>query len=347
MALQNMQQDQDMNLVLSSDAKPRLKWNPELHQKFVHAVAQLGGADKATPKSLMRVMGIRGLTLYHLKSHLQKYRLGKSQQSQPCVDNDQAEYEERQISHPSREYHDGTPNQIDESLQIAQTLQMQIEAQSKLHEQIEVQRHLQLRIEAQGKYLHSVLKKAQDTLSGCNASSAEVELAKTELSQLVSMVDNRRPSSSLSMLTEIQGSVLKDSENKPSRETRSSLESSLTSSESSGRKEDHCQKHETVDITDNRNANSVVLSLMEMHSHENSGSVEQVNARKRSKCTLSEGDSVEQPLWKRSKAMRSNDQLRKFNFLDALDLNIRYSGPKEIDLNSKEVEQFSEIYSSF
>ena len=45
MPLQNMQQDQDMNLVLSSDAKPRLKWNPELHQRFVHAVAQLGGAD--------------------------------------------------------------------------------------------------------------------------------------------------------------------------------------------------------------------------------------------------------------------------------------------------------------
>lgn len=45
MPLLNMQQDQDMNLVLSSDAKPRLKWNPELHQRFVHAVAQLGGAD--------------------------------------------------------------------------------------------------------------------------------------------------------------------------------------------------------------------------------------------------------------------------------------------------------------
>ncbi|KAL1828821.1 myb family transcription factor PHL8 [Daucus carota subsp. sativus] len=342
MALQNMQQDQNMNLVLSSDAKPRLKWNPQLHQKFVHAVAQLGGADKATPKSLMRLMGIHGLTLYHLKSHLQKYRLGKGQQSQSSLDDDQAEYDERRIAPLSREYHDGRPTQINESLKIAQALHMQIEVQSKLHEQIEVQRHLQLRIEAQGKYLHSVLKKAQDTLSGCNASSAEVELAKTELSQLVSMVDSGCPSSSLSMLTEIHGSILRSSEKKPSRGTRSSLESSLTSSESSGRKEGHFQEHETEEIT-NINPNSPELSLMEMHSHKNSIPAEQGNGRKRSECSLFEGDSVDQPLWKRPKAQRT-DQLTRFDFLETLDLNSHYSSNlefsrKEIDLNSKDVEQ--------
>lgn len=75
--LQNMQ-TQDMNLVLSTDAKPRLKWTPDLHQRFVDAVNQLGGADKATPKGLMRVMGIPGLTLYHLKSHLQAFYLSDS-----------------------------------------------------------------------------------------------------------------------------------------------------------------------------------------------------------------------------------------------------------------------------
>lgn len=343
MPLLNMQQHQDMNLVLSSDAKPRLKWNPELHQRFVHAVAQLGGADKATPKALMRVMGIQGLTLYHLKSHLQKYRLGKSQESQSCNDNDQAEYEERQMTLPSREYSNGNQNQFNESLQIAQALQMQMEVQRELHEQIEVQRHLQLRIEAQGKYLQSVLKKAQDTLSGCKDSSAEVELAKTELSQLVSMVDNGCPSSSLSILTEPRGSTLRDSENKPLRGTRCSLESSLTSSESSGRKENEHRKHETDDITNNSNENSVVLSLMEMHS----GSIERVDARKRSESNLFEGDSVEQPLWKRSRANRSPEQLRKFDFLGTFDLNSHCSNymdssSKEIDLNRKEVDQFND-----
>ncbi len=104
----------------SADPKPRLRWTPQLHERFVDAVTQLGGADskltsfsnpfskfsshshlplslshrhthththtlslslslmkknigcaEATPKSVMRVMGIKGLTLYHLKSHLQ------------------------------------------------------------------------------------------------------------------------------------------------------------------------------------------------------------------------------------------------------------------------------------
>lgn len=32
-------------LVLSTDAKPRLKWTPDLHDRFVEAVNQLGGAD--------------------------------------------------------------------------------------------------------------------------------------------------------------------------------------------------------------------------------------------------------------------------------------------------------------
>ncbi|KAI3996511.1 hypothetical protein MKX01_001349, partial [Papaver californicum] len=35
----------DTGLVLSTDAKPRLKWTPELHERFIDAVGQLGGAD--------------------------------------------------------------------------------------------------------------------------------------------------------------------------------------------------------------------------------------------------------------------------------------------------------------
>lgn len=32
-------------LVLSTDVKPRLKWNAELHKRFIEAVNELGGAD--------------------------------------------------------------------------------------------------------------------------------------------------------------------------------------------------------------------------------------------------------------------------------------------------------------
>lgn len=94
--LQRGSASEDSGLVLSTDVKPRLKWNAELHKRFIEAVNQLGGADskyktvsvvskwsilmsdirrlhlaEATPKTIMRLMGIPGLTLYHLKSHLQ------------------------------------------------------------------------------------------------------------------------------------------------------------------------------------------------------------------------------------------------------------------------------------
>ncbi|KAE9615510.1 putative sterol 14-alpha-demethylase transcription factor MYB-HB-like family [Lupinus albus] len=41
---QNMQ-NQSVQFVLSTDAKPRLKWTHELHQRFIEATNQLGGAE--------------------------------------------------------------------------------------------------------------------------------------------------------------------------------------------------------------------------------------------------------------------------------------------------------------
>ncbi|BBN69284.1 Homeodomain-like superfamily protein, partial [Prunus dulcis] len=205
----------DSGLVLSTDAKPRLKWTPDLHERFIEAVNQLGGADKATPKTVMKLMGIPGLTLYHLKSHLQKYRLSKNLHGHATSGTSKI----------------GRKTNLFQGLHISETLQMQIEVQRRLHEQLEVQRHLQLRIEAQGKYLQSVLEKAQETLGRQNLGTVGLEAAKVQLSELVSKVSTQCLNSAFTELKELQG--LCPQQTQTTQPTDCSMESCLTSCEGS------------------------------------------------------------------------------------------------------------------
>ncbi|XP_021299508.1 myb family transcription factor APL isoform X1 [Herrania umbratica] len=153
----------DSGLVLTTDPKPRLRWTVELHERFVDAVTQLGGPDKATPKTIMRVMGVKGLTLYHLKSHLQKFRLGK----QPHKEfNDHSIKDDLQRNAASSS--GMMARSMNDNSHMVDATRMQMEVQRRFHEQFEVQRHLQLRIEAQGKYMQSILEKACQTLAGEN-----------------------------------------------------------------------------------------------------------------------------------------------------------------------------------
>ncbi|KAK1378599.1 Myb family transcription factor [Heracleum sosnowskyi] len=56
---------------------PRLRWTPELHRSFVHAIERLGGQERATPKLVLQIMNVRGLNIAHVKSHLQMFRTKK------------------------------------------------------------------------------------------------------------------------------------------------------------------------------------------------------------------------------------------------------------------------------
>ncbi|KAI4379062.1 hypothetical protein MLD38_005403 [Melastoma candidum] len=68
---------------------PRLRWTPELHRCFLFAIDRLGGQDKATPKLVLQMMDVQGLTISHVKSHLQMYRSMKndhlSRQDKNCT----------------------------------------------------------------------------------------------------------------------------------------------------------------------------------------------------------------------------------------------------------------------
>ncbi|KAM5561734.1 hypothetical protein ABKV19_022363 [Rosa sericea] len=129
--------------------KARMRWTQELHEAFVEAVNQLGGSERATPKGILNVMKVESLTIYHVKSHLQKYRTAryKPELSEGTCEKNLTPVEEM--------------NCIDlktSSLGITEALRLQVELQKRLHEQLESQRKLQLEIEEQSKYLEKMFE---------------------------------------------------------------------------------------------------------------------------------------------------------------------------------------------
>ncbi|KAL6497644.1 hypothetical protein OROHE_027077 [Orobanche hederae] len=142
----------DPCLVLTSDPKPRLRWTSDLHERFVDAVTQLGGASKATPKAIMRTMGVKGLTLFHLKSHLQKYRLGKQSGKEfgdVLKDGAYLLDSPRAGSSPQNLQ----ASDMNEGYEVKEALRAQMEVQSKLHLQVEAEKHLQIRQDADKRYM--------------------------------------------------------------------------------------------------------------------------------------------------------------------------------------------------
>ncbi|KAG6499095.1 hypothetical protein ZIOFF_038851 [Zingiber officinale] len=214
------------SLVLTADPKPRLRWTADLHERFVDAVAQLGGPEsylptkskyekltlvtdvllsdiennldqmsigamlcapfshiymhEATPKAIMRTMGVKGLTLFHLKSHLQKYRLGKQSGKEPteqskdgaiCKTSLVASYLLENPSSGTLSPRMPTPD-VNEGQEVKEALRAQMEVQRRLFEQVEVQKHVQIRMDAYQKYIDSLLARAYKIASEQVASNS-------------------------------------------------------------------------------------------------------------------------------------------------------------------------------
>lgn len=130
-------------------SKTRIRWTQDLHERFVDCVNQLGGSDKATPKGILKLMNSDGLTIYHIKSHLQKYRIAKYM---PASSTSEGKQEKRAAGNDVQNLDPST------GVKITEALRVQLDVQRRLYEQLEIQRNLQLKIEEQGKKLQKMFE---------------------------------------------------------------------------------------------------------------------------------------------------------------------------------------------
>lgn len=156
---------EDDNLVLDSpletSGKYRMKWTPELHNSFEEAVNQLGGPDRATPKGIFKAMSLPGLTIAHVKSHLQKYRMSNF----VLETSDRGKPESRTISEILPNFYAAS------RFQMKEALQMHLKEQNRMQDQMEAQRCLKIKIELQGRYLEKIVEDYRDSsYSNCKSS---------------------------------------------------------------------------------------------------------------------------------------------------------------------------------
>ncbi|PON81032.1 Octamer-binding transcription factor [Trema orientale] len=139
----------DYSKVAQRSTKQRMKWTQDLHERFVDCVNFLGGAEKATPRAILKLMNSKMLTIFHVKSHLQKYRTSKYV----------AEHTKGKVGTKSTLC--CTPQlDLKTGIQIKEALH---HVSRSLQEQLEIQQNMQRMIEEQGKQLKKMLEQQLKT----------------------------------------------------------------------------------------------------------------------------------------------------------------------------------------
>ncbi|KAK9013298.1 hypothetical protein V6N11_041312 [Hibiscus sabdariffa] len=139
-------------LVMTNEKKPRLRWTKELHACFVDVCNQLGGSYRATPKAILNLMEVDGLNVFHIKSHLQKYRLGK--------------YADKELTEAGNT---GSSSGVTPSNSVrngnGRGGRNSKNQMGELYLKLEAEKYVQRYLEAQRSYLYTALERACNELS--------------------------------------------------------------------------------------------------------------------------------------------------------------------------------------
>ncbi|EMS66229.1 Myb family transcription factor APL [Triticum urartu] len=157
---------------------------------------------RATPKGILKLMNSDGLTIYHIKSHLQKYRMAKYMPA-PSSSSSSSEGTttilDLPITSPFSSFvaiglHacilPGSDTCAHRGMHITEALRVQLDVQRRLHEQLEIQRKLQVRIEEQGKRLQKMFEDQLKVSGNTAPAAAETPSEQEEDTMFVDVIDD-------------------------------------------------------------------------------------------------------------------------------------------------------------